>query len=46
MDSPSELRIMCKVQLAWVLGVTSETETQTHGSGRAIETELITGSAG
>ncbi len=32
MGSPSELRIICKVSAL-------ETKTQTHGSGRAIETE-------
>ena len=41
MKSPSELRIMCKAQLTRVHGVTSETETQTHGSSHAVETELV-----
>ena len=39
MDSPSELRIMCKKQFAWA-------HLQPHGSSRAVATELITGSAG
>ena len=34
MDSPSELRIICKVSAL-------ETKTQTHGSGRAVKTQLI-----
>ena len=39
MGNPSELRIICKQQFAWAHGFPSETETQPHGSGRAVETE-------
>lgn len=38
MDSPSELRIMCKKQFAWA-------HLPPHGSGRAVATELIAKSA-
>ena len=41
MGSPSELRIMCEKQSAWADSCASETETQTHGFGRAVQIERL-----